>query len=175
MHGKFILTAFGKDKPGCIADVTRMLYELGCNVEDSAMTRVAGEYAIILLFSGQEEGLQERMSKECRRLDTERGIAVYMRPYRSPESVVRKPYTTHVVHVEGADQAGIVYKVSRCLAENDVNVSDLRSKIQHSPESGEAIYSMRIEVEIPEGVELNTIREGLGRVESELHLEITLD
>ena len=175
MHRKFIMTAFGKDKPGSAAAVARMLYELGYNIEDTAMTRVAGEYAIILLFSGPEEGLQERLPKECRRLDIEKGIAVYVRPYTPPESVVRKPYTTHLVHLEGPDQPGIIYKVSQCLAENNVNIADLRSRIQYSPESGEARNSIRVEVEIPEGVELNTIREGLGRVANELNLAITLD
>ena len=30
----FLLTAFGKDRPGIVAGVTRILYELGGNIED---------------------------------------------------------------------------------------------------------------------------------------------
>ncbi len=35
MEKKFIMTAFGKDRPGFVADITRLIYKNGCNLEDS--------------------------------------------------------------------------------------------------------------------------------------------
>ena len=51
MGHRFIMTAFGKDRPGIVADVTEMLYENGCNLEDTSMTLLAGEFTLILLFT----------------------------------------------------------------------------------------------------------------------------
>ena len=34
MQQKFIMTAFGEDRPGFIADVTQVLYEYGCNRDE---------------------------------------------------------------------------------------------------------------------------------------------
>ncbi|MDH3961719.1 MAG: amino acid-binding protein, partial [Desulfuromonadales bacterium] len=35
------MTAFGKDRPGIVADVTSVLYETGCNLEDSTMSMLS--------------------------------------------------------------------------------------------------------------------------------------
>ncbi|MEJ2698080.1 MAG: ACT domain-containing protein, partial [Desulfuromonadales bacterium] len=59
MEHRFIMTAFGEDRPGIVADVTRILYENGCNLEDSTMTLLADEFSLILLFSAQGEGIEE--------------------------------------------------------------------------------------------------------------------
>ena len=70
MEKKFIMTAFCKDRPGIVADVSQVIYENGCNLEDSSMTSLSDEFAIILLLSGREEGdLEEQLSKGCRRLE----------------------------------------------------------------------------------------------------------
>ena len=38
MDNRFIMTAFGKDRPGITADVTKLLYENGCNLEETTIT-----------------------------------------------------------------------------------------------------------------------------------------
>ncbi|HSO20332.1 MAG TPA: ACT domain-containing protein [Desulfosarcina sp.] len=38
MAQRFIMTAFGKDRPGIVADVTEILFENGRNLEDTSMT-----------------------------------------------------------------------------------------------------------------------------------------
>ena len=40
MSNRWIVTALGQDRPGIVAGVTEVLYKLGCNLEDSAMTRL---------------------------------------------------------------------------------------------------------------------------------------
>ncbi|HMU75390.1 MAG TPA: ACT domain-containing protein, partial [Elusimicrobiota bacterium] len=39
---RYLLTAAGGDRPGLVAAVTRSLFDHGCNLEDSAMTRLQG-------------------------------------------------------------------------------------------------------------------------------------
>ena len=72
MEQKFILSAFCKDRPGIVADVTEMLYENGCNLEDSTMTNMLDEFAIILLFTGEGDRLKDQLSYDCRRLEKEK-------------------------------------------------------------------------------------------------------
>ncbi|NNK96454.1 MAG: amino acid-binding protein, partial [Desulfobacterales bacterium] len=48
MSKKFLLTAFSKDRPGIVADLSQVIYENGYNLEDSSMTNLAGEFAILL-------------------------------------------------------------------------------------------------------------------------------
>ena len=46
-----ILTVIGKDRPGIVANVTEILFEYGCNLEDASMTILEGEFAMIVVLS----------------------------------------------------------------------------------------------------------------------------
>lgn len=176
MEKEFIMTAFGKDRPGIVADISRVIYENGCNLEDSTMTGVSDEFAIIILFSGREEaGLEEQLLKDCRRLEREKGISAFIRPVSSETAEPKEAFSSHTLHVEGLDQAGIVYKVSRYLADNNINIANLNSKIDYSPESGAAFYTMEIQVEISEGASLDNLEQGLAQIADELNVDITFD
>jgi len=173
MEKKFIMTAFGKDRPGFVADISQVIYENGCNLEDSTMTGVSDEFALILLFSGREDGgLEDQLAKDCRRLEREKGISAFIRPVSSETTEAKEAFSSHTLHVEGLDQAGIVYKVSRYLADNNINIANLNSKVDCSPESGAAIYSMEIQVEISQGALLDNIEQGLTQIADELNVDI---
>ena len=173
MEKKFIMTAFGKDRPGFVADISQVIYENGCNLEDSTMTGVSDEFALIILFSGLEEGgLEDQLAKDCRRLEREKGISAFIRPVGSETEEPKEAFSSHTLHVEGLDQAGIVYKVSRYLADNNINIANLNSKVDCSPESGAAIYSMEIQVEISQGAPLDNIEQGLTQIADDLNVDI---
>lgn len=175
MEERFIMTAFGKDRPGIVADVTQLIYENGCNLEDSTMTKLSDEFAMIFLFSGREEGLEDQLSRECRRLEIEKGISAFLRPVRAEEERPQAAFSTHTLNVEGIDQAGIVYKVSKYLAGNNINIATLVSQKTFSAESGEGFYTMEMQVQIPEGTSMDNLDEGLAQVGDELNVEITME
>ena len=176
MEKKFIMTAFGKDRIGFVADISRVIYENGCNLEDSTMTGISDEFALILLFSGRESGgLEDQLAKDCRRLEREKGISAFIRPVSSEAAPPKEAFSSRTLHVEGLDQAGIVYKISRYLADNNINIANLNSKKDSSPESGAAIYTMEIQVEIPQSAPLETIEQGLAKIADELNVDISFD
>jgi glycine cleavage system transcriptional repressor len=179
MPKKFLLTAFCKDRPGIVADIAQIIYENGCNLEDSAMANLAGEFAMIFLFSPlsseNEADLEGILSTECRRLEREKGITAYIRPVTPTHLTPALDIYTKTIHVEGLDHAGIVYKVSRFLAENRINIRTMSSKVISSPESGAAIYSMMLMAEIPGNISIDSIEKGLNQVGDQLHVDITIE
>ncbi len=179
MGKRFIMTAFGKDRPGFIADVSGLVYENGCNLEDSTMTSLSDEFAMIFLVEGLEEGpgqesLEDRLSKGCRRLEKEKGISAFVRPITSERQQSRKPTTSETLHVEGVDQAGIVYRISRYLANRDVNILHFASRMSRSPETGAAIYSIDIQIDLPRGLTREDLEEGFTQIGNELNVDISL-
>ncbi|MBF0203876.1 MAG: ACT domain-containing protein [Desulfamplus sp.] len=175
MEKKFIMTAFGKDRPGIVADVSGIIYENGCNLEESQMGLLADEFTLILLLSGQGEMLEENLYRDCRRLEKEKGISVFIRPLDFHRIDYKANGFRHTVSVEGIDQAGIVYKVSKLFAEHGINIITLNSKTKPSPESGTALYVMNIDVIFPKGLAKNTIERELENIGKKLHVEISLD
>ncbi|MDZ7759297.1 MAG: ACT domain-containing protein [Desulfovermiculus sp.] len=174
MTMRYILTAFGKDRVGIVADVTQIMYELGCNLEDSEMTRLSDEFAVIFLFSAPGDDIEEKLSSACRRLELDKGIAAFFRPLGEPRPQKGTGILSNL-HVEGVDQCGIIYKVSRHLADNQVNIIRVHSKQHYSPQSGTALYSVDLEVELPEHLGLNELKKGLQHVADVLHVDIQIN
>ena len=174
MEKKFILTAFSKDRPGVVADVTEVIYDSGCNLEDSTMTNILDEFAIIMLFTGKGDDLEDRLAKDCRRLEREKGITAFIRTVEAKDRPEPSNFSVKTISVEGLDQTGIVFKISRFLADQNTNIENLTSRRFISPESGTAIYFMEIKIQIPDQVSLEQLQKGLSRVGEELNLDITV-
>ena len=174
MEKKFMMTAFGKDRPGIVADVSEIIYENGCNLEDSRMGLLADEFTLMLLLSGQGEDLEDRLNKECRRLEKEKDVSVFMRELDFQRPDLKENGKRHTISVEGVDQGGIVYKVSKYLADQSININTLTTRMQLSPESGTALYTMTMEVSFPETAVKESIAQNLEIIGDQLNVDITL-
>lgn len=174
MENRYIMTAFGQDRPGIVADVTKLLFENGCNLEDTTMTQLADEFTLILLFTSQDPGIEELLGRECRRLEKDRDISAFMRPLQKRQGKTAERLARCVLHVEGEDQAGIVYKISQFLADKGMNICNLQSTVKPAAGSGTTIYVMDIHVQIPEGGSATQVEEGLSAVADDLNVDITV-
>jgi len=174
MENKFILTAFGKNRTGIVADIAEVIFTNNCNLEDSNMSRLADEFTMILLFTGKGDDCQEKLSRDCKRLEREKDIFVFIRPldYHRRDTKSNKPYCS--IQVEGIDQAGIVYKISKLLAGHNINIETLNSEKKFSPNTGTAIYLMELQTEIPETVSMEDFHEKLDNLANELNVDISL-
>lgn len=178
MSNKFLLTAFSKDRPGIVADISQVIYENGYNLEDSNMAYLAGEFSILLLLSDPsmtgEDEVMSKLSVECRRLEREKGITAYIRPVESESHSPKTDVVVKNISVEGFDQAGIVYKVSRFLADANINILTLTSEVKRSPQSGESLYHMSLQVEVPAGLSIHKVEEGLEAIGDSLNVDVVM-
>lgn len=174
MNNRYIMTAFGQDRVGIVADVTRLLYENECNLEDTTMNILADEFTLNLLFSSNRSNIEEQLSRECRRLEHEKGISAFVRQLSPLQKTVKKGYKTCTLHIECLDQSGIVYKTSQFLADNNLNILHLNSTAKASPETGAPIYNMEIHVQVPEEISLDQVEDDLSTIADELPVDITM-
>ena len=75
-----------------------------------------------------------------------------------------------MISVYGADQPGIVYRVTRELAACNVNITDLNTKLIGTSE--EPVYVMMLEVALPEGQSAEGVEQLLADLKNELKVEI---
>ena len=52
-----ILTAIGPDQVGLVQRISEFISRHGCNIEDSKMAVFCGEFAVIVLITGEAENL----------------------------------------------------------------------------------------------------------------------
>ncbi len=173
----FALSAIGRDRPGIVADLAELIYESDCNLEDSSMTILGGEFAVLLLLSGTGEGLDERLRAACKRLEWEKRLTVF---FRSIDGEPR-PYGTgrdisaYDLHAVGVDKAGIVARVCRRLADHGINITQLQSHSRPQPQSGTPIYTLRIRLNLPVGLDVARLRRELDEVAADLRIDLTLE
>lgn len=174
MSQRYIMTAFGTDRVGIVADVTRLLYENDCNLEDTRMSMLADEFTLNLLFSCPRPDIIDLLAKDCRRLELSKGISAFVRPLAPPKPKPKSTSTTCTLHIEGLDQAGIVYKTSQFLADHNLNIVQLTSAAQASPQSGATLYQMDIQIQLPQEVAIEQIETELNQLADQLHVDVGL-
>ena len=176
MRRWFALSAIGRDRPGIVADLAGLIYECDCNLEDSSMTVLGSEFAVLLLLSCEGEDVERRLSAGCKRLEWEKRLTVFFRPLEGdgPPRPAGTPGAPIECAVTGVDKAGIVARVARVLADHGVNIIALSTQSRPEPESGTPIYTMRIQMIVPRAVDRRLLRAELERVAAELRVDLTL-
>ena len=149
----FAVTAVGADRPGIVAAVTGAFADHGCNLEDSSMTILRGQFAMMLVVdapAGVGQGvLEAALAGPAVELD----LVVTVRPADEPGGSPDPPddEVSWTVSVYGADHPGIVHGVAGLLAEQEVNIVDLSTRVVGTPES--PVYTMLLEVALPPGAD----------------------
>jgi glycine cleavage system transcriptional repressor len=145
--GEFAVTAIGRDRPGIVARLSEALLALEGNIEDSQMSILRGHFAVMLIVKLPDAVDPAELE---RRLEEVRGglglEAVSISAVDDLGHATSRP--SHILTVYGADRPGIVHTVTSALAERDVNITDLETRLAGSPES--PLYVMMLEIALGE-------------------------
>jgi glycine cleavage system transcriptional repressor len=165
-----VLTLTGPDRVGLVEEVTRDLLELGGNVETSRMTRLGGEFAILMLVSLSAENVP-RIEEALRRL-TDAGFVLTVR--RTMPSA--GPSGTHYrIHVEGADHEGIIHEIAAGLSSDGVNIESMDTETVNAPESGTPFFSMIAIVTVPGDLPVKKWQGDLERAAADADVDLSVE
>lgn len=169
------MSAIGRDRPGIVADLAELIYECDCNLEDSSMTILGSEFAVLLLLTGEGDGVEQHLSAACKRVEWEKRLTVFFRPLEGePVPFGVSGARVFELQATGVDKAGIVAKVARCLATHNISITQMSTASRPEPESGTPIYSMRVAMNAPKGVDEAGLRRELEAIAASLHIELSL-
>jgi glycine cleavage system transcriptional repressor len=164
----YALAAIGRDRPGIVAALAEVLFELGCNVEDSSMALLRGNFAVMVTFSAPDattsEVIGEALEPACASLE----LTCSVLPIEDRPGM---PEPTHRLTVYGSDRPGILYRVCEALAAASVNITDLESRLVGTDEE---VYAMMLELAMPSGAEVSSIEERLRAIATEVGVDLTL-
>jgi glycine cleavage system transcriptional repressor len=159
------ITVIGHDRPGIIAETTRVLADLGLNLEDSTMTLLRGHFAMMLICAGPagSSEIEDALSG----LTADGSLTVSVREV--PEESAHEPVgSSYVLTVHGGDRPGIVSSVAGEVARVGGNITDLTTRL-----AGD-LYVLVAEVDLPAGVDVPALETALGGVASDLGVDVSL-
>jgi glycine cleavage system transcriptional repressor len=166
-----ILTAIGPDRVGLVEKISEFISRHGCNIEDSKMAVFCGEFAVIVLISG-EGGKLVKIGRDYREIETETGLAISIKKPSTrnpPESFLPYKLTASCM-----DHPGIVYQISAALSAMGVNIESMETKTYAAPVSGTPIFRIEAELAIPVRTNINSLRERFAQIQREENIDIEL-
>lgn len=162
----YAITAVGQDRPGIVAEFTGVLYRQGCNLEDSTMTRLRDQFAMMLIVEAPADAYLA-LESALRLIASQLGLSLVIRPVAAALPEEPPGEEAYLLRVYGADRPGIVHAVTSLLARHGLNITDLNTRV--IPGGRGPVYVMLLEVQAPGpeavvsmGPELERLREQLG-------------
>ena len=152
------ITSIGVDRPGIVAAVTGVLLDRGCNIEDTAMSILRGQFAMVMVVATPDGIGADELERALTERTASFDLVTTVRELHAgvaDDAAYGEPWT---VVVYGPDHPGIVHLVAARLADLGVNIVDVTTRV-----SGDAppLYSMVMEVLLP-------VRSDAGAVEAAL-------
>jgi glycine cleavage system transcriptional repressor len=166
-----ILTAIGPDRIGLVQKISEFISRHGCNIEDSKMAVFCGEFAVIVLISG-DGGNLVKIARDYREIETETGLSMSI---KTPST--RKPpesFLPYKLTVSCMDHPGIVYQVSAVLSATGVNIESMETKTYSAPVSGTPIFRLEADLAVPVRTNINQLRERFSEIQRIENIDIDL-
>jgi glycine cleavage system transcriptional repressor len=165
-----VVTAIGHDKRGTVEKITDVLVEHHANIEESKMSRLGGEFAVIMLLSLSSENL-DPLTAGFENLQT-RGLTITSQKTDFSRLHKFEGYIPYEISVVGADHEGIVNSVARYLAAERINIDKMDTTVTRAPNTGTPLFSMVASVQAPPELSLAHLRNKLAKVGDELDIDI---
>ncbi|WP_394174215.1 glycine cleavage system protein R [Thalassotalea litorea] len=124
MNQSLVFTAIGKDKTGIVSDLTKLVWQFGCNIDDSRMGIFGDQFSIIMLVSGSKAAINQ--------LEVRLPLLAHSMQLLT---IIQRTHSLHTdIHVEqvtvefsGKDAPGILKEVTEFFARRDLDLISLRS------------------------------------------------
>ncbi len=170
MAVEMVLTVIAKDRPGLLETVADTVAAHSGNWIDSAMARLGGQFAGILRISVHETELAplERALAALR----EKDISVTWREGTAGAEAASARRAK--INLIGQDHAGIVRDVTRMLSDRGANVDRFNSTVFTASMSGAPMFVAEAEILVPDGSDLDALREALEEIAHDIMVDIEM-
>ena len=139
-----IISAFGADKPGIVSHLTGTITTHGANIEESRMMKLGSDFTTMILVSVSAEWTESLTVA----LGGIQGLQISIQktsPFSMDATIPQCE-----IHLTGADNEGLVYKVAARLAEKGINIEEMETGTENAPISGTLLFTMTARVSHPE-------------------------
>ena len=156
MENYLVICAVGKDRPGIVDRLSAAILECGCNISDSRMTVLGGEFAIILLVSGKWNALA-KLENQLPGLREQLNLTITIQ--RTDEEKHHENLLSYAVEVVSIDHPGIVYQIANFFSKRDINIRELNTNSYAAAHTGTPMFTINMIIEVPSNLRIANLRE----------------
>lgn len=167
-----VISAIGTDQPGIVNAVSKNILAHDCNIADSRMAVLGGEFAIILHVTGSDNAIT-RLQQDLPGLENTLGLTLICKQTRdSTQDTGRIPYTVTAISI---DHPGIVQGIAEFFASRNINIADLSTERYPAPHTGTAMFRLTLRVFIPAELRLQEIRDQFESFCDALNIDVSFN
>jgi glycine cleavage system transcriptional repressor len=169
--GHLILTAVGPDQVGLVEKISQFIVQHGCNIEDSKMAVFCGEFAVIILITG-ESGKLVKVANAYHDLEIQTGLTVFLKTPSTRKAA--DSFLPYRLTASCMDHPGIVHKLSQILSSQGINIESMETKTYAAPVSGTPIFRLEALLSVPAKTNINSLRARFAEIQREENIDIEL-
>lgn len=171
MSQLIVLSAIGTDRTGIVQDISEVILNCGGNIEESRMTTLGTEFAMLLLVSGNWHTLN-RLEKGLEKLD-DGDLTFTIR--KTGERQIKQDRMPYAVDVVSLDQQGIVFSLANFFATHDVEIADVATRSYPAAHTGAQMFAVQMTVNVPSSIHIAQLREEFLELSDRLNLDAILE
>lgn len=172
MSEYLVISAVGEDRPGIVDKLSKAIFNAGCNIFDSRMTVLGGEFAIILLVSGGASDISQLEATLPGMQDT---LTLTITAKRTSTRSSRRDMLAYSVRAVSIDHPGIVYKLASFFSARSINIEDLTTTRYAAAHTGTPMFSINMVINIPVDVRISRLREDLTEFCDDLNIDVYIE
>lgn len=162
-----VLATLGHDRPGLVAALSALIANLGLSIEDSRMTVLGGEFAVLMSVTGVPDRMRQLESAFARFCD-EQALASLFRLSTERSKAEAIPYR---VSVSSLDHQGIVRGVAEFFSSYGVNIVSLDTQTRRAPHTGTMLFDLQMTIAIPQQNSISELRRAFDEFCAEQNLD----
>lgn len=171
MTTKLVISALGADRPGIVDELSNIIYEHSLNIEDSRMTLLGGEFAILLLVSGDQSSID---AVQTQAHEIEQALQMRLLIKATSDSSTIENAIPYAVEVAALDHPGIVNNIAGFFSSRNINIVDLQTETYSAPHTGTPMFALHMTIGISADTNIAQLRDEFTQVCDELNLDAEL-
>ncbi|NKC16902.1 MAG: glycine cleavage system protein R [Gammaproteobacteria bacterium] len=167
MQTYLVASAVGQDRPGIVYELTRVVRDAGCSVQDSRMSVLGAQLCAQFLVRGNWSAvakLEAGLPKAANAL----GLTIALNRTELRTGAWFIPYSVEVVALE---RPGILEEITGFFATRDIGIEDLYSNCFLAAQTGTPMFSVSITIGVPEKTAIAHLRNEFLEFCDELNLD----
>jgi glycine cleavage system regulatory protein len=170
MMKSLVVTLIGPDRPGMVNAVSERALAHDANWAESLMANLAGQFAGIVHLQVPAKNA-EALALALRALAAP-GMQVVVAEAGLPGVTPSRRMSLSLV---GHDRPGIIQSISAELTRQGVSIATLSTAIVSGAMSGEQLFEMTAQIDVPEAVDQADIQKGLESLANDLMVDLEFD
>jgi glycine cleavage system transcriptional repressor len=172
MQNHFVISALGNNRPGLVHQLSKAVKDCGCNILDSRMAVLGGEFAVILLLSGTWDAIA-KIESMIPRLEDSLDLTLISRRTEVREKVANlMPYAVEVV---ASDRPGIVHDIAQFFSSRDINIEELFTGSYAAAHTGTPMFSLHVTISVPTNTSIAALRGEFMDLCDQLNLDAVME